>query len=125
MSVAAMVSRMGVSAGVRRCTYARSSIGTMDKTFTTTLTVVCFVQERGSSAQVAQGRDNMRSSTVIYFVGSVDVRADDVIAVPPTGATCVMYRVNGVRVPDLATSHPNCHTIVDATKVPPTELVPT
>lgn len=123
MSVAAMVARMGVSAAVRRPTYARSSIGGADKTWATTLSTTCFVQERGSAEQVAQGRNSMRSATVIYFTGSVDVRADDVIAVPPTGSTCVLYRVTGVRVPDLATSHPNCHTIVDATRVPPTEVV--
>lgn len=118
MSVAALIASMGKSVAVRRPTNAKNPNGTVERTMATTLTTTAFVQERSSGEQVAQGRDNRRNQTVIYFDGSADVRTDDYIAVPPTG-TVSLYRVTGVRVPDLATLHPSCHTIVDAIRVEP------
>lgn len=122
MSVAAMVARMGVSVGIRTPTATVDSYGCVQKSYATS-TVTAFVQDRSSTDSAAQGRTNQRNAAVIYFTGEVTVTVDDIIAVPPTGAKCKMYRVTGVRVPDLATWHPECHTIVDATMVMPTEAV--
>lgn len=122
MSVAALIATMGKQVALRRPTTTVDAYGMVAKSYTST-THQAFVQERSSAEQLAQGRTSLRRGTVIYFNGAVDVQADDLVAQPPTGNSCNLYRVTGVRVPDLATTHPNAHTIVDAVRVPPPEVL--
>lgn len=123
MSVAAMIRRMGRTISVQRPTTCQREDGTLERCKDPVLTATAFIQPRGAAQQLAQGRDTMRTACIIYLEGSVDIRTDDEIAEPDYGAACSIYRVVGVRVPDLATTHPNAHTIVDAVQVLPTERV--
>lgn len=120
MSVAALIKSMGKTVLLRRPTYGQNNDGSQTRTYATVSTTTAFLQERSSSQQLAQGRENLRNQTVIYFEGAVDVRVDDVIT-DGTTSPAWSYRVTGVRIPDAASTHPNCHTIVEAARAAPKE----
>jgi head-tail adaptor len=122
MSVAAMIARFAKEVGIRRPAYTKNAIGAATKTYSAS-TATAFIQERSAFESVSQGREQMRSSAVLYFAGSVDVRTDDIIVLPATGSDCAQYRVTGVRIPDQASWHPHCHTIVDCDRLRPNEVV--
>lgn len=121
MSVASLIARMGRDIAVRRATSDHREDGSFFRTEEQVLAVRAFVQPRSAGEQEAQGRQQMRQACVIYFEGAVDIRTDDIVCDPPTGTDCRIYRVIGVRIPDEASSHPNAHTVVDATRIEPTE----
>jgi hypothetical protein len=121
MSVASLIARMGRSVAVRRPTTDHREDGSFFRTEEQVLEARAFIQPRAASETDAQGRQQMRQSCVLYLEGSVDIRTDDIVCDPPTGTDCRIYRVTGVRLPDEASDHPNAHTIVDATRIEPTE----
>ena len=124
MSVSSLIAQFGKTATVKRAAVGQSSNGSLTRSYVDLTGYTAFIQERSSNEQLAQGRTNSRNSTVIYFAGSVTFEIDDLIQFPTTGSG-YLYRVTGFRVPDLATSHQNCHTIVDAIRVAPSEAIPT
>ena len=79
MSIAGLIDRFGIALWVFRPTATVGNDGEVALAFASVLETRGFVQPTSQTSEVAQGRENGRTTTTIYMAGSVDVRIDDEI----------------------------------------------
>ena len=122
MSIAGLIDRFGISLWVFRPTATVGNDGEVALAFASILETRGFVQPTSQTSEVAQGRENGRTTTTIYFSGSIDVRIDDEIRNAATGTTRV-WRVIGATIPgEVGASSAAPHllmTVVDCVEVEP------
>lgn len=89
MSIASLVDRFGIDLHLYRASVTTGNDGEIALTYSRATVVRGFIQPTSQTSDVAQGRENGRTTTTIYFSGLVDVRIDDELR----SADAVPYRV--------------------------------
>lgn len=79
MSIGSLIARFGATLYVRRSTTTLGADGEMSLDYKQVDVVRGWVQPASQTSEVAQGRENARTSTTIYLEGLVDVEIDDEI----------------------------------------------
>ena len=114
MSVGSLIAAHGQTVRVVRPTVTQTTDGAMARAYAIVATLAGWIQPRASSDANYAGRDNLRNTVVAYFEGRQDIRTDDILL----DESSAIYHVSGIHVPiERPDASPNCHTIVDATRV--------
>lgn len=122
MSIAGLVDRFGITLYVFRPTSTVGADGEVALAFANVLEVRGFVQPSTQTSEVAQGRENGRTTVSIYLAGAVDVRIDDELHDASSGSAKT-WRVIGATNPgEVGTSGAAGHlnmTVVECIEVEP------
>lgn len=126
LSISGIVDRFGITLDVFRPTNGIAADGEVTLTFASVLQAKGFVQPSTQSSPIAQGREQGRTQTTIYFSGSVDVRIDDEIHDAASGTARTWRVVGAVNPGEVAASGAAAHlnlTAVDCIEVEPSVSV--
>jgi hypothetical protein len=124
VSIGGIIAQFGKCLFVYRPDFTVASDGQSARAYSREFTIHGFIQPGAQSSDVAQGRENGRTTTTIYVEGCSDVRIADEIHDKVSGTETVKtWRVTGVVNPGFlgdtgAAAHLN-HTEIECVEVEP------
>lgn len=123
MSISALISRFGTTLYVRRSTTTIGNDGEMSLDYKQVDSARGFVQPSVQTSDVAQGRENARTTTSIFFEGLLDVEIDDEIHDVASGTGRTWRIVGSINPGFVGTTGSAPHlsmTVVECVEVEPT-----
>jgi len=122
LSISALVDRFGIDLYVYRPSVSTGNDGEVALSFAKAYSARGFIQPTSQTSDVAQGRENGRTTATIYFTGSVDVRIDDEIRNAESGTYRLWRVVGAVNPGEVGVTYAAPHlsmTAVDCIEVEP------